>query len=277
MPDASETRAEALKSGGANTTLTQLVEALRQNPQDPEAYVRLGNAYAHFSMPDKAAECFAWAIRLSPQSAALWRALGEAQEQAGRPNDAAASYREALRLDPGEERAHQSLTRLGVEPSSAPAPPPPAPDESTPGVATCLNHPGAAAETACAGCRRPFCPSCLVSLQGRLLCGPCRDTRVARMQGDTGSPTMADQILPVRNPQALTGYYIGVFSLIPCFGLVAGPAALILGMRGLRAVRERPELPGKAHAITATVLGALTTLANWGLLLFGLLAFLLSS
>src|SRR5690349_5342595 len=39
-------------------------------------------------------------------------------------------------------------------------------------------------------------------------------------------------LIPYRNPRALTGYYLGVFSLIPCVSLFLGPAALILGLLG---------------------------------------------
>ena len=39
-------------------------------------------------------------------------------------------------------------------------------------------------------------------------------------------------IVPYRNPPALVGYYLGVFSLVPFLGLPLGPAALICGIVG---------------------------------------------
>ncbi len=74
-------------------------------------------------------------------------------------------------------------------------------------------------------------------------------------------------LIPYKNPQALTGYYVGIFSLVPCFGLLLGPAALILGILALRYRQQRPSAGGLAHAIVALVLGSLTTLGNWGILL----------
>jgi hypothetical protein len=69
-------------------------------------------------------------------------------------------------------------------------------------------------------------------------------------------------LIPYKNPTALIGYYLGVFGLIPCLGLVLGPAALILGIIGLRHANRHPEARGIGHAITAIVLGTLATLGN---------------
>jgi len=69
-------------------------------------------------------------------------------------------------------------------------------------------------------------------------------------------------LIPYKNPMALIGYYLGVFSLIPCAGLLLGPAALILGILGLRYKSRHPTAGGTAHAIVAIVLGALVLLAH---------------
>ncbi len=53
-------------------------------------------------------------------------------------------------------------------------------------------------------------------------------------------------------------------------GLFLGPAALVLGILGVRYVKANPTAKGTGHAIAGIVLGGLTTLAYWG----GLLAFL---
>src|SRR3954447_21804778 len=47
-------------------------------------------------------------------------------------------------------------------------------------------------------------------------------------------------IIPYKNPQALIAYYLGVFGLIPGIGALLGPAALVLGIRGLRYVKREP-------------------------------------
>jgi hypothetical protein len=75
-------------------------------------------------------------------------------------------------------------------------------------------------------------------------------------------PSAIDRLIPTKNAKALIAYYLGVFSVIPCIALVLGPAALILGILGLKECKRDPNLPGKGHAITGIVLGSLTFVAN---------------
>jgi hypothetical protein len=69
-------------------------------------------------------------------------------------------------------------------------------------------------------------------------------------------------IIPYKNGMALTAYYCGVFSLIPCLGGLLGPAAFILGILGLRFARKNPTAHGTGHAIAGIVLGGITGLAH---------------
>jgi Domain of unknown function (DUF4190) len=71
-------------------------------------------------------------------------------------------------------------------------------------------------------------------------------------------------IIPYKNPSALAAYYCGVFSLIPALGLLLGPIAVVLGIRGLGFVKENPMAKGTAHAITGIVLGSISSLFNYG-------------
>jgi uncharacterized Tic20 family protein len=77
-----------------------------------------------------------------------------------------------------------------------------------------------------------------------------------------------ETLVPTKNQQALMGYYISVFSLVPVFGLGLGPIAIWRGIRGWNAIKAQPELPGKAHAVVAMTLGSITTAAHWGALIF---------
>jgi hypothetical protein len=74
----------------------------------------------------------------------------------------------------------------------------------------------------------------------------------------------------------LTAYYLGVFSWIPCLGLLLGPAALVTGILGLRYSRRVPQARGAGHAITGIVCGILTSLGNWGVLLWTTFAIVLA-
>jgi hypothetical protein len=93
---------------------------------------------------------------------------------------------------------------------------------------------------------------------------PARDFR------SDGTDEAVQVVIPYRNPLALASYYCGVFSLIPCLALILGPTALVLGILGYRKRATDPRLHGAGHAIAGIILGLLTSLANYGLVGFGL-------
>jgi hypothetical protein len=86
-----------------------------------------------------------------------------------------------------------------------------------------------------------------------------------------------ETLIPYHNPLGLTAYYLGVFSLIPCLGLLLGPAGLITGIMGIRAQKANPAIGGVGHAITGIVLGSLTTLGNYAVLIIWLVAVVFAS
>ena len=76
-----------------------------------------------------------------------------------------------------------------------------------------------------------------------------------RRRDDEGDATGG--LIPYKNGLALASYYTGVFSLIPCLGLILGPVALVLGIMGLKYAKKNPTARGKAHAWVGIVLGML--------------------
>jgi hypothetical protein len=79
--------------------------------------------------------------------------------------------------------------------------------------------------------------------------------------------------IPYDNPKALAAYYLAISALIPGVGLFTGVAAAVLGLQGLAAARERPEVRGRVHAWIGIVLGGFLALANLAavvLLLWGI-------
>ncbi len=69
-------------------------------------------------------------------------------------------------------------------------------------------------------------------------------------------------LIPYKNPTALIGYYVSVFGLIPCAGLLLGPTAIFLGIMGLKFAKANPHTKGVAHAWVAIVLGSIELLAH---------------
>lgn len=70
-------------------------------------------------------------------------------------------------------------------------------------------------------------------------------------------------LIPYKNWQALTAYYIGFISLLCCFaGLPVGIAAIVLGVMGLQARAKDPVIKGSVHAWIGIVLGTIATLGS---------------
>ena len=67
-------------------------------------------------------------------------------------------------------------------------------------------------------------------------------TAPASAEGEGG----VSAVIPYKNVPALIAYYVGVFCII-CPPLLCFPA-IILGVIGLRRVKENPEVKGTAHA-----------------------------
>lgn len=150
---------------------------------------------------------------------------------------------------------------------SAPARPPDAGEgaEGAPGfepaaeAAACWNHPDDPAEAACAACGQPFCQSCLVRLQGRTLCGPCKNLRLRRLERPTRGSPLALLSLIIALAAGPFGFCVLVGAATaqaPAFGVIGllpDAAALLLGWVALRKVESDPALSGRGLAITGLV------------------------
>jgi hypothetical protein len=94
--------------------------------------------------------------------------------------------------------------------------------------------------------------------------------RAAPVRPNEGTSRSSDEeegdatlgLIPYKNAPALLGYYVGIFSLIPCIGLVLGPMGLILGIMGLRHRSLHPKSRGTLHALVGIVLGSLTLIVH---------------
>jgi hypothetical protein len=105
------------------------------------------------------------------------------------------------------------------------------------------------------------CPD--VELAGAPLCGDEPIAPPVKAHPDVApakpiTPTSGiDGLIPYKNVHALVGYYLGIFSLIPCLGLLPAIPAMILGIIGLKNAKQHPEVKGRGHAITAIVISAI--------------------
>lgn len=81
-------------------------------------------------------------------------------------------------------------------------------------------------------------------------------------EDEGGGGDAVSTIIPYKNGMALTAYYLGVFGLVPCVGLLLGPLAMIFGLLGLRKAFQMPQAKGTGHAIAGIVLGVFDLLAQ---------------
>lgn len=132
-------------------------------------------------------------------------------------------------------------------------------------MATCINHPDTSAHANCAHCLKAFCANCLVELQGRTLCGNCKNSVARAVQS---APTA------FKEPRdALIAAIVGIF----CFQPIISPYALYKGIKVLRMIRLNPSLPGKGMAITAVVVSSVITALSLIYLLVVLVAVVMAS
>lgn len=119
------------------------------------------------------------------------------------------------------------------------------------------------------------CPACEAEIEEKSSKCPQCGEAVARPRRPA-QPSQGDEVvatvIPYKNVKALLAYYLGVFGLIPVVGLFLGPAALVLGILGLRHVRRNPQAHGTGHAITGIVLGSLELLGHVAVIVLIILA-----
>jgi hypothetical protein len=82
-------------------------------------------------------------------------------------------------------------------------------------------------------------------------------------------------IIPYKNVPALIAYYFGLFSCFPVLGLPLAIASLVLGVKGLKAVRRNPEAHGTVHAWVGLICGTIGLLIN-GLIVMGIVIALMA-
>jgi hypothetical protein len=66
-----------------------------------------------------------------------------------------------------------------------------------------------------------------------------------------------------QNRPALRAYRLSVWGLIPLFGLVLGPAAVVLGSRARARARDDPDFTAWGPLLASIVLGLLVAITNW--------------
>jgi hypothetical protein len=109
---------------------------------------------------------------------------------------------------PPQPRAPERAPAPPAYPPSAPLPPRKVRERLRIRPEYCLQHDETPSTEVCADCKMRFCSACVVTLQGRTLCGPCKNFRIRAL-------SQPPRILP-----------LAIISLI--LALTAGPVTLVL-------------------------------------------------
>jgi protein O-mannosyl-transferase len=95
--------------GEIGEAIAHYAEAVRLKPDFAEPHNNLGNAYVQLGTIDEAIAHYNEALRLNPEYAQARNGLGSALDDQGKTEDAIHHYREALRIDPDFAEAHNNL------------------------------------------------------------------------------------------------------------------------------------------------------------------------
>ncbi|MEN8140870.1 MAG: tetratricopeptide repeat protein [Thermodesulfobacteriota bacterium] len=87
-------------TGDAEKTIALLNQVLAQEPQNYEAWVRLGNIHFDRGQHHQAIEAYEKALAINDGSADVWTDLGVMYRRHGQPGKAISSFDEASRRDP---------------------------------------------------------------------------------------------------------------------------------------------------------------------------------
>jgi hypothetical protein len=114
----------------------------------------------------------------------------------------------------------------------------------------CKNHPEIPATDRCAGCAEPFCPDCLVTMNGQKYCASCK---VMALRGQ--APVIVEEAtIPCKEAsEALKYAIIGIF----CFGIILEPIAINKALKARKMIAMNPRLTGSGKATAALIIGVI--------------------
>ena len=135
-----------------------------------------------------------------------------------------------------------------------------------PDPAVCLNHADTPSQHTCPRCGEAFCAACVVNLEGRLLCGPCKNFYLRGLQ----RPVHPSSLAVVSLALGLLGGPLSLCVTVMSLGMDAEPPVLVgLGLGGLvlpglavvlagvalRRIEVGPRIGGRGLAMTGLVTG----------------------
>lgn len=143
-------------------------------------------------------------------------------------------------------------------------------DRRRPDPAYCLNHGDTPKQAVCDACRCSFCSACLIELQGRTLCGPCKNFRLGRLSRPPRLTPLAIVSFVLALVCTLATLILSIIaisitiklesslvaSLAFCIlALIFAVSELIVSAMALRQIDRQPALGGRGLAMTGAMAG----------------------
>lgn len=101
-------------AGEYEEAITYFEKSLRENPDNAEAYCKVGTCYYFLRQCEKALEAYENAIRLDYNLAKAYKGLGETYYLLGRWEDAIEAYKRAIKITPKNTELYASLANVYV-------------------------------------------------------------------------------------------------------------------------------------------------------------------
>jgi hypothetical protein len=143
----------------------------------------------------------------------------------------------------------------------------------------CFNHPSTAQNGVCEDCGEAFCSSCLVTMAGATVCGPCKNFRARTLeQPAKSSGTAVASVIIALMAGGVLGFCLLPFGgrpaimVLSILALVPQLFALGLGIRSLFVAEAQGRPAGQALAITGIAAAGVTILLTVMMNLYGLRA-----
>ena len=104
-PDAPQQPGMGMPQADLNQAIASLELAVKQNPNNAEAWAQLGNAYFDLNQADKAIGAYNKSLAILPGNPSVLTDLGVMYRRSGQPDKAIATFDQALKIKPGFEQA----------------------------------------------------------------------------------------------------------------------------------------------------------------------------
>lgn len=119
--------------------------------------------------------------------------------------------------------------------------------------AMCRNHPDASAVDRCAGCAEPFCPNCLVEMNGQKYCGACK------VMAAQAQPLMYEGGAAIPSKEAKTALICAIVGIFIA-ALPLGIVAIAVGAKAKKMMAVNPRITGSGMATAGIIIGVIDIL-----------------